>query len=42
MPEENRRQIVSDILPRRSFDLKPFNDMLKEICIKNKIEFKDN
>lgn len=40
--EENRRIIVSGLLPRKSVDLKPYNDTLKTICDENDIEFIDN
>lgn len=39
---ENRRIIVSGLLPRKSVDLKPYNDRLKTICDENDIEFIDN
>ena len=39
---ENRRIIVSGVLPRKSVDLKPYNDILKTICNQNDIEFIDN
>ena len=39
---ENRRIIVSGLLPRKSVDLKPYNDILKTICNQNDIEFIDN
>ena len=39
---ENRRIIVSGLLPRKTVDLKPYNDILKTICDKNGIEFIDN
>ena len=39
---ENRRIIVSGLLPRESVDLKPFNQTLKDICNENDIEFIDN
>ena len=39
---ENRRIIVSGLLPRESVDLKPFNQTLKDTCSKNDIEFIDN
>ena len=39
---ENRRIIVSGFLPRKTVDLKPYNDILKTICDKNGIEFIDN
>ena len=39
---ENRRIIVSGLLPRESVDLKPYNDTLKTICDENDLEFIDN
>ena len=39
---ENRRIIVSGLLPRESVDLKPYNDTLKDICNENDITFVDN
>ena len=39
---ENHRIIVSGLLPRKSVDLKPYNDILKTICNQNDIEFIDN
>ena len=39
---ENRRIIVSGLLPRKTVNLKPYNDILKTICDKNGIEFIDN
>ena len=40
--EDNRRIIVSGLLPRISVNLKPYNNTLKEICVKNQVEFIDN
>ena len=39
---ESRRIIVSGLLPRKSVDLKPYNDILKKLCDENDIEFIDN
>ena len=39
---ENRRIIVSGLLPRESVDLKSYNQKLKDICKENDIEFIDN
>ena len=39
---ENRRIIVAGLLPRKSVDLKPYNDILKTICNQNDIESIDN
>ena len=39
---KNRRIIVSGLLPRQSVDLKPYNEILKNICDENDIEFIDN
>ena len=42
LASENRRIIVSGLLPRESVDLKPYNQILKDICNENDIEFIDN
>ena len=39
---ENRRIIVTGLLPRESVDLKPYNQTLKDICNENGTEFIDN
>ena len=39
---ENRRIIVFGLLPHKSVDLKPYNDILKKICDENDIELIDN
>ena len=33
---------MSGLLPRKSVDLKPYNDSLNETCVKNEIEFIGN
>ena len=33
---------MSGLIPRKEVDLKPYNNTLKEICVKNEIEFIDN
>ncbi|MEW8544985.1 MAG: SGNH/GDSL hydrolase family protein [Candidatus Thiodiazotropha sp.] len=38
----NRRIIVSGLLPRESVDLKPYNQKLKTICEENGLDFIDN
>ena len=40
--EEDRRIIVSGLLPRKSIDLKPYNEQLKSLCEENDIEFVNN
>ena len=39
---ENLSIIVSGLLPRESVELKPYNEILKNICDENDIEFIDN
>ena len=39
---DNRRIIVSGLLPRQSVDLKPYNEILKAICEKNDIQYIDH
>ena len=39
---DNRRIIVSCLLPRQSVDLKPYNEILKAICEENDIQYIDH
>ena len=39
---DNRRIIVSGLLPRQSVDLKPYNERLKAICEENDIQYIDH
>ena len=39
---DDRRIIVSGILPRQSVNLEPFNDKLKALCAENDIEYVDH
>lgn len=36
---DDRRLIVSGLLPRESVDLEPYNDKLKSLCDENNIEY---
>ena len=42
LESDNRRIIVSGLLPRESVDLKPYNMRLKSVCEEKNIEFIDN
>lgn len=37
-----RRVIVSELLPRETVDLKPYNETLKSLCADNAVEFVEN
>ena len=39
---DDRRIVVSGLTPRRSVDLEPYNDKLKELCAENDLEYIDN
>ena len=39
---DDRRLIVSGLLPRKSADLEPYNDTLKSLCAENNTEFIDH
>ena len=39
---DDRRLIVSGLLPRKSVDLEPYNDILRSLCAENDTEFIDN
>ena len=39
---EDRRIIVSGLLPRKGIDLEPYNEQLKALCDENNIEFINN
>ena len=38
----SRNVIVSELLPRETVDLKPFNETLKSLCADNAVEFVEN
>ena len=38
----SRRVIVSELLPRETVDLKPYNETLKSLCADNAVEFVEN
>ena len=38
----SRRVIVSELIPRETVDLKPFNETLKSLCADNAVEFVEN
>ena len=40
--DEDRRIIVSGLLPRKGIDLEPYNEKLKSLCEENNIDFVDN
>lgn len=42
LAQEDRRIIVSGILPRHGTNLEPYNDQLKSLCEENDIEFINN
>ena len=42
LSEHNCHIKVSGLLPRKSANLKSYNDILKEMCTKDKIEFIDS
>lgn len=42
LASDDRRLIVSGLLPRKSVDLEPYNDILRSLCAENDTEFIDN
>ena len=42
LASDDRRLIVSGLLPRKSVDLEPYNDTLRSLCAENDTEFVDN